>query len=257
MSDSELSEFKWMLTPIDMNIRILHIAETDSTNVCIKKYLGENEAEGLVVSTDFQTSGKGQTGNSWESEAGKNLLFSLLLRPVGLPISSQFLISMLVSVGVVKYLQQYIGDLSIKWPNDIYYQDKKLGGILIENTWQGSVVSSSIIGIGLNINQSAFKSNAPNPVSMFQISGKEFDRGDILNGILQQIDALYSTFSEEKIAELYHQMLYRKDGYHLYMDENERFAARIEKVENDGRLVLITQSDIRKEFYFKEVSFVI
>lgn len=240
-----------------MRISIIHITETDSTNDCIKKYLREDAAEGLVLTTDFQTSGKGQKGNSWESEAGKNLLFSLLLRPADLPIASQFLISMLVSVGVVKYLQQHIDDLSVKWPNDIYYQDKKLGGILIENTWQGSVVASSIVGIGLNVNQSTFKSNAPNPVSMFQIAGKEFDRADVLKGVLQQIEDFYSPFSEDKIFETYHQLLYRNDGFHHYVADNKEFDARIQKVEKDGRLVLITRNDERKEFYFKEVSFVI
>lgn len=240
-----------------MKIEIEHIAETDSTNVYIKKYLRSHVEEGYIVSADFQISGKGQTGNTWESEAGKNLLFSLLLRPVDLPVASQFLISMLVSVGVVKFLQHYMSDLTIKWPNDIYYQDKKLGGILIENTWQGPKVSSSIVGIGLNVNQPTFKSNAPNPVSMFQITGKEIDREEILKGILQEIAALYTDFSEEEITVLYHQLLYRRDGYYLFKDENEKFKARIEKVEKDGRLIIITQNDERKEFYFKEVTFVI
>ena len=240
-----------------MQIQTSFIQETDSTNHLLRDHMRAGAAEGLVIYTDFQTSGKGQTGNSWESAPGENLLFSLLLRPVELPAVSQFLISMLVSAAVVEYLKQFSSEITIKWPNDIYFQNKKLGGILIENTWQGAVVSTSIVGIGLNINQKDFKSNAPNPVSLLQITGIKHDRQVLLNGLLQQINKLYSSLDENKIVLRYHELLFRKEGYYTYRTDEEEFDARIDRVEKDGRLILVTRDGSVKEFYFKEVVFVI
>ena len=157
--------------------KIIHIDETDSTNRWLREQGGE---EDMVVWADFQTAGRGQGTNKWESEQGKNLLFSILLHPKDIPANKQFAISMQVSLAICEALGERIGDLSIKWPNDIYWRNAKICGILIENRLQGSRIRDSIIGVGLNVNQRQFHSDAPNPVSLWQICEQETDREQLL-----------------------------------------------------------------------------
>lgn len=236
----------------------MYIRETDSTNTKLRALLNEQPLpEGFIVRTDFQTSGKGQKGNSWESERGKNLLFSILLYPTYLPIEKQFIISQLISIAIKKTLDQYSVGFSVKWPNDIYYFDKKIGGILIENIIQGNKIKSMIAGIGLNINQIKFKSDAPNPVSLIQITGKRTVLIPVLNQIYENIMELYLQWNEEKIAEIYAESLYRKDGFHRYNASGEEFEAKIIRVHPDGKLELETTGAEKREYYFKEVTFVI
>ena len=166
-----------------MEWKIIHIDETDSTN----RYL-KGVKEGNVVVADYQTSGRGCGTNTWESERGKNMLFSVMIHPVQLPVQRQFHISMAISLAIVEALEQQIGDVSIKWPNDIYWRNAKICGILIENTLQGNRIKDSVIGVGLNVNQRAFHSDAPNPVSLWQIHGQETDREQLLRDILRNFD---------------------------------------------------------------------
>lgn len=236
----------------------MYIKETDSTNTYLRAMLHQQSLpEGFIVRTDFQTSGKGQKGNSWESERGKNLLFSILLYPSELAIEKQFLISQLISIAIKKSLDKYSSGFSVKWPNDIYYFDKKIGGILIENIIQGSRIKSMIAGIGLNINQKKFESDAPNPVSLMQITGKRTARMPLLKDIFKNIMELYFLRDKEKIAAIYAESLYRKEGFHLYKADGEEFRARIVRVHPDGKLELETTGAGIREYYFKEVTFVI
>jgi len=234
------------------------IQETASTNELLWKMLRENALpDGFVVRTDFQTSGKGQIGNSWESEQGKNLLFSLALFPQTIRPDQQFLISRLVSVGIKKALDEYVDDITVKWPNDIYWKDKKLAGILIENSLQGRQIKFSVVGIGLNVNQTEFVSNAPNPVSLCQITGKQMDRDRLMEMICQNVMDLYRHLDVEKLQVEYASMLFRKDGFHAFKADGELFQARIFAVHPDGRLELETSEGEYRSFYFKEVSFII
>ncbi len=234
------------------------IKETASTNELLWKMLREGAfAEGFVVRTDFQTAGKGQIGNSWESEPGKNLLFSMALFPQKIRPDQQFLISQLVSVGIKKALDEYVDDITVKWPNDIYWKDKKLAGILIENSLQGRQIKFAVVGIGLNVNQTEFVSNAPNPVSISQIVGKHIARNPLLEKICQNIMDLYCHLNVEKLQAEYGNMLFRKDGFHTFKADGELFQARIFAVHPDGRLELETSEGEYRSFYFKEVSFVI
>ena len=169
-----------------MKWKIVHIDETESTNQWLKEH-GEDD---MVVVADYQTAGRGCGTNTWESERGQNLLFSVLLHPKQVVASRQFHISMAVSVAICEAVEQFIGDVSIKWPNDIYWRDGKLGGILIEHTLQGSGIKDSIIGVGLNVNQRQFTSDAPNPVSLWQICGQATDRRLLLEDILQRFGRL-------------------------------------------------------------------
>lgn len=217
----------------------------------------EKLPEGFMLYTDFQTAGKGQPGNSWESENGKNLLFSILLYPENIQINKQFILSQLTCLAIKKVLDKYTDNISIKWSNDIYWKEKKICGILIENSLIRDKIGQCIIGIGLNINQEIFTSNAPNPVSLKQITGKEMECDKILFDIRNELIILYKNLDFEKIQQEYHQNLYRKEGFHPYTDTTtkEKFLARIEKVEPDGKLILITENGERKEYYFKEVVF--
>lgn len=161
--------------------KIIRLAETDSTNNYLREQCAKARLpEGSLVIADFQTAGKGQVGNSWESEAGKNLMFSILLYPDSLPANRQFLISQIASLSVKETLEGYTDSVKVKWPNDIYWKDRKICGMLIENDLSGQHLYCSVIGIGLNINQEIFRSDAPNPVSLTQITGKAYDREEVL-----------------------------------------------------------------------------
>ena len=216
----------------------------------------QNIPELFVVRTDFQTAGKGQTGNTWESAKGKNLLFSTVLYPSQIAIEEQFIVSQLVSVAIKQTLDKYADGFSIKWPNDIYWNDKKIAGILIENSLQAGKIKWMIIGVGLNINQEVFLSNAPNPVSLKQITRKRQARKEILNEICKKIELLYTKFDYLAIRTAYIESLYRKNGFYPFRADSETFEARINQIHPDGQMELETQSGEIRGFYFKEVEYV-
>lgn len=228
----------------------MHIDETDSTNRWLREQGGE---ENMVVWADYQTAGRGCGTNHWESERGKNLTFSMLLHPHDVPAQKQFRISRAISLAICKALGQHIGDLSIKWPNDIYWRDGKIGGILIEVTLQGNKVKDCIIGIGLNINQRVFRSDAPNPVSMWQICEQETDCEQLLQEILQAFQEYMCKSNKDE----YQSMLYRRKGFHPYADKDGAFMAEIIDVEDDGHLLLRDDNGQLRRYAFKEVTFVI
>ena len=228
----------------------MHIDETDSTNRWLREQGGE---ENVVVWADYQTAGRGCGTNHWESERGKNLTFSMLLHPHDVPAQKQFRISRAISLALCKALGQHIGDLSIKWPNDIYWRDGKIGGILIEVTLLGNKVKDCIIGIGLNINQRVFRSDAPNPVSMWQICEQETDCEQLLQEILQAFQEYMGKSNKDE----YQSMLYRRKGFHPYADKDGAFMAEIIDVEDDGHLLLRDDNGQLRRYAFKEVTFVI
>ena len=229
----------------------MHIDETDSTNRWLKDH-GEGT---MVVATDYQTAGKGCGSNAWESERGKNLTFSMLIHPDGIAAREQFRITEVVSVALCRTLQPYIyNKVEIKWPNDIYVGDRKLCGILIENRLQGNVIVDCIIGIGLNVNQRVFLSDAPNPVSMYQLTGQETDREALLADFLQTFD---QEWQNKTNGSEYRELLYRKGKDGLYEDKTGRFVARLTDVLPDGRLLLVDEEGKEHTYAFKEVSFII
>ena len=238
-----------------MNWKIVHIDETDSTNSWLQKRLAADERSdaNLVIWAEYQTAGRGCGTNRWESERGENLTFSMLIHPKELPATQQFHISMAISLAICEAIGQYIGDVSIKWPNDIYWRNGKIGGILIENTLKGNIIMESIIGVGLNVNQRVFKSDAPNPVSMWQICEHETDREALLKEILEAFERIL----DSKIREQYLSKLYRRKGYHPYADKEGAFMAEIVTVEDDGHLVLHDDNGKERRYAFKEVQFII
>ncbi len=234
------------------------LESVDSTNAYLKEWLTKEDLEeNTVVVAHHQTAGRGQTGASWESEPGKNLTFSLLLYPSFLPFNQHFLILQAVSLGIKDVLAHYVHDISIKWPNDLYWENKKMGGILIENAIEGSIFQSSVIGVGLNVNQDVFYSDAPNPVSLKQITGQEIILEELLNQLWDNILLYYNQIREEiqrpVIAQAYKQSLYRKEGYYPYNDAAGDFLARIADVEENGQLVLEDIHQQIRRYSFKEV----
>lgn len=244
-----------------MKYDIEFLSKTDSTNARLREQLSLGDLkEFSVLYTDYQVSGRGQRGNSWESENAKNLLFSIYLAPQFVPVKSQFLISQIASLSVAEALAQYTTNITIKWPNDIYWNQKKICGMLIEHNLSNQMLSQSIIGIGLNVNQKTFVSNAPNPVSLSNIIGRDVNREALLEDILERLNEYYNQLksgNENLIIENYHRSLFRKEGYHLYSDKDGSFLAKIVRVELDGRFVLSTLSGELRSYLFKEVQVVL
>lgn len=247
--------------PESFPVSLVYLKETESTNkylndLCNKQCVGEL----TTVTTDFQTSGRGQRGNSWESERGQNLMFSFVLYPAFLKARKQFLLSQIISLAIKEELDTHVSDVSIKWPNDIYWKEKKICGMLIENDLMGRNISQSIAGIGININQEMFHCSAPNPVSLRQITGKKYDLFEILKNIMLRIQSYYSLLKKgdtTSIACQYEKSLFRREGIHRYKDANGEFLARIVCVEPEGRLILEDEMLMKRDYMFKEVEYLL
>ena len=215
--------------------------------------------DGTVIRALFQSSGRGQMGNGWESEAGKNLLISIILYPNMVPASDNFLISMTISLGISDYLDRKISGCTIKWPNDIYIHNDKIAGILIENSVIDNSVISSIAGIGLNINQCRFLSNAPNPVSMSMITGKEYDIDLCLKELTDDLDNRYEQLKSgrnEIIRNDYIKRLFRLNVWSHFRDSDGIYKGRLVSVNRQGMLQVETSGGKTREYSFKEVEFI-
>lgn len=229
----------------------MYIKTTNSTNSLMKEMLTKGEwpeCERFLY-TGYQTAGRGQTGNSWESEADKNLLCSILLPP------NKNLYFLNIAVGVA--LLRVIGeDFTIKWPNDIYYGDKKVAGILIENAIIGNEIKYSIAGIGLNVNQTTFVSDAPNPVSLKQIRGQEYDIERLMNLLFETVQSVLNE-SEQEVWAYYKSHLYRREGFWPFEDKNGTLEARISDVLPTGEIILCDRQGNQRIYEFKQIRYVL
>ena len=240
----------------NLKFNTIHIEECDSTNAFLQRLLSEVPLEeGTVVCTDFQTKGRGQLTNVWEAEAGKNILCSILLRPKMLPIKQQFLISQAISVAIVNVLNTFAEGFSIKWPNDIYYKENKIAGILIENTLSSASIDTCIIGLGLNVNQTIFVSNAPNPISLHNIIGKETSVQTLLESILHKFGKVYElVYSDtQSLRQTYFSHLLFNGDMRTYKDGNGTFRGKIVDVEDFGHLIIEDEAGEKRRYAFKEV----
>lgn len=246
-----------------MNIKELD--RTTSTNTWAKQHAAEL-THGTVVVTHNQTAGRGQRGNCWEAAPGKNLTFSLFLHPEGVSPARQFLISEIVALAVVEAVEHALAEavasdrIKVKWPNDIYVDDRKIAGILIEHTLTGSGIGHTIAGIGLNVNQTVFESDAPNPVSLAMLARKEFSLPPLLSGICSRIAGAFPVADADAVHAEYHRRLWRADGkpYTFALPDGTLFEAVIEKVAPGGQLTLLTSPGAEsRTFLFKEVAFVL
>ena len=241
----------------------LKVNQTASTNTYLSR-LAATLPGGTVIYTPSQTAGRGQKGNSWESEDGKNLTFSLLLKRPPVKARDQFYLSEAAALAVVEALTAAAGDgFTVKWPNDVYWQDKKVCGMLIENSLDGSDIAHSIIGIGINVNQESFVSDAPNPVSLVNITGREHDLDALLRQVCSRIEGMVANLGDENARVDLHQRymaaLYRNDGQEYpYEDASgHRFMASVAGIAPDGTLTLRHNDGTLHDYLFKEVRHII
>ena len=243
---------------------IYHFSITSSTNDDARD---EKYCEGDVVWADFQTAGRGQRGHEWHSRKGENLTFSVVLEPTFVPIAEQFAVSEVVALSLVDMLAEYGIEARIKWTNDIYVGDRKLVGILIEHSLATSTLRRTIVGIGINVNQTEFDASLPNPVSMAQLLDTELNVEDVLQRFLAHLQRNYEVLREMQNAkcrmqnvlhERYNALLYRLNEYHTYaLPSGERFEAKILGTASNGALRLEDKQGKIKDYLFKEVEFVI
>jgi BirA family biotin operon repressor/biotin-[acetyl-CoA-carboxylase] ligase len=242
------------------DIKVINLDLVDSTNNYARGLVLHKEAEeGTVVLAQQQTNGRGHGKNCWESEIGKNLLCSILFKPTFLYPANQFFLSMVVSLGIFDFVASEVNDVKIKWPNDIYISENKIGGILIENTIMGNQMSDSVSGIGLNINQETFVSNAPNPVSLKLVTRQVYNLECCLEKVWLNIFKWYEVLKLgdfDKIAKTYTSNLFRINEWATYKDKDGEFIGQIIGVDEIGQLKIQTQKKIIRLFQFKEVEYI-
>ena len=238
-----------------------HFSQIDSTNAFLQKQQSECDIRNWVVSADEQTAGKGMGSNSWESEVGKNLTFSLAVNMGFLPAERQFLLSEAVPLGIVEVLDKLlpVEKLSIKWPNDIYYGNRKLAGILINSTIKASMMDISIIGIGLNVNQIQFQNWPTHPVSLKLITGKDFELQPLLEQlaehIIKKVEQLKS--NPTTIEQDYLKRLFRYRTWADYEVDGKVLRLFMTGIDPFGRLQLVDEQQTLYTFDIKEIKFVL
>ena len=266
---------------MEKNLGIKWYDTIDSTNSQAAREL-DTAPEGSVWIADFQTAGRGQRGNKWEGKKGENLTFSILFRPEFLHPAKQFLISQICALGVSRYLNGKGLPAKIKWPNDIYIEDRKICGMLIEHSLRSDKLAVSIAGIGLNLNQTVFDSDAPNPTSMMlEFSSRQmehahqFNRREELASLLGYIFTAYDELREgfeEELDNEYTENLYRLGEFHKFIETDseapgdvpvEKMAAgreitaRIIGTDRYGCAILELENGERRTYPFKGIRYVI
>lgn len=241
-------------------MQVIKLSATDSTNAYLKRIAkGENLPDFTVVHTDHQTAGRGQRGSQWDTEAGKNLTFSVLKRLKSFPALHHFMLNARISLSIYHSLQALeIPQLYLKWPNDILSGTQKICGILVENQVQGKFISTSIIGIGLNLNQMHFP-NLPHATSLKNLTGREYDRDRVLFSILQRLESDLASIDFDAFAttlKAYEAHLYLKDISAKFQRQDRTFfEGKIRGVTLEGLLQIELGDATQESFGFKEVSY--
>jgi len=239
--------------------KVVKLEETGSTNRFLNELIqSEILPEGTVVTANYQIAGQGLGGTSWYSDPGKNLLMSVVFNPEFLPVKKIYLISKAIALAIKDFLMEENIHAKIKWPNDIYVEDKKICGVLIENSLRGSVVLQSICGIGLNINQETFPADIPNPVSMKLVTGKNYSIDECRVKLCRQLEKRYLQIKSQNfnfINNDYLKSLHRFYEMETYETAGGKFNAQIIDVEDEGRLVIKKENGAILRFSFKEIKF--
>lgn len=242
----------------DPELEYKHLDEISSTNDYLRNY--SPHASITVAVADYQTHGRGQVGNTWVSDRGRNLLFSILVCPTDLRAGNGFILSQAMALSIKDVLDRHLSGVLIKWPNDIYCHDRKICGTLIENTLSGAYVARSVIGSGINVNQTDFPDGlAVPPTSTYLQSGHEMPVEDLLRDIVQCFRIYYAEVQQgryERIRELYHDSLYMKDRLCTFRDNGGLFQGFISHVEPSGHLIIRDESMQERRYAFKEVKLV-
>jgi BirA family biotin operon repressor/biotin-[acetyl-CoA-carboxylase] ligase len=248
------------LTTLFTGRQIIEIESVESTNSFLSGLLKTQLVpEGSIVRAYSQLSGRGQMGARWSSEDGKNLLVSFAFYPTFVVPRNIFLLNKTYALGVYDYIHSVLGnDVKIKWPNDIYWKSKKLGGILVENTITTTVVTNSILGLGLNVNQLEFPSNLPNPISIGQIIPGNHNLNSLLNGLSNKVESRYLQLrrgEKQTIDEDYKKALFRCEEWAFYEDKKGKFPGRIKGVDNQGLLKVEDEEGEIRLFDLKELKY--
>jgi BirA family biotin operon repressor/biotin-[acetyl-CoA-carboxylase] ligase len=244
----------------------IRLKRINSTNKYALDVISKSKPiEGTVISASFQYDGRGQIGRFWESEEDKNITCSIVLKPSFLPAPDQFQLNIAVSLAVLDFVNHFLAKtevkVSIKWPNDIYVGNEKIGGILIQNTLLGKFISASIIGIGINVNQVKFSSDIPNPTSLIKMLNDKTDLDTAFSYLFRFMTKRYHQLSSgdiESMKEEYLAHLYGKDVWLIFHSENEsQFKGKIVDIDEIGRLNIQKKDGIIQSFAFREISLVL
>ena len=238
-----------------------HFDKIDSTNAYLQRKHSEADIRNWVVSANEQTAGKGMGSNSWESEAGKNLTFSLAVDMSFLPAEKQFLLSKAVPLGIIDVLDNILPNekLSIKWPNDIIYENRKLAGILINSTIKANMMDVSIIGIGLNVNQMQFKDWPTHPISLKQITSETYDLQPLLEQIVEHILIKVKQLNDTPavIEQDYLKRLFRYHTWADYEVEGKIVRLFMTGIDKFGRLQLLDEQQKMFCYEIKQIRFLL
>jgi len=239
---------------------IIRLETAGSTNVIASERIASHQPpEGTAILSQFQTAGKGQAGAIWESEPGQNLLVSYIFYPKFVEPRDLFNLNKAITLGVYDYLKSILKKhLYIKWPNDIIYRDKKIAGILIENSVTFTEVNHSVVGIGININQEEFKPYVPEAVSLRNATEKKYDTDECFAALCSFLESRYLQLKQANLQVInsdYRNALYRLGEYSTFRRKRTIFNARITGVSNDGQLILENDKGKMETFRFKEVAF--
>ena len=242
---------------------LIRLSTVDSTNRYVRDeaatlWAKSGFADGLVVvSAEHQTAGRGQRGNTWNSNAGENLLFSILIRPgEALKVAEQFLLSQTVALALHGAMKSYDIDTRLKWPNDIYVGKRKLAGVLVELDYSGTFVEQAIIGVGINVNQVLFPVMDRIPVSMKMLQGRSFVTDKILETVIDCFERNYTELCKGNtyaITAQYTGLLLGINERRSYIDADGPFEGVIEEVENDGHLLVRRADGAMSRYAFKEI----
>ncbi len=242
-------------------MNIIKLNAIDSTNSYLKKCIVEKDLESYtVVLAEHQTKGRGQMGAVWESERGKNLTFSILVKFLNFEVHQQFYLSMAVALAVLRTVNTYLNtSIFVKWPNDILADKDKLAGILIENMLTGNQIKQAVIGIGLNVNQEKFSENVKNVTSLKKLTNLNFDKDKLLGEIVESLK-YYINYIECKdfmrLKKLYLKKLYRFEIPTMFEDKSGYiFLGKIITVSEDGHLVIELENETTRKFNLKEIKF--
>ncbi len=247
---------KFFAKPLFLGKNVIFLPECHSTNDLALSLLDKPDiGEGTIIITQNQTKGRGQRGNIWISEPGKNITCSLILQPGFLQISQQFGLTLVASLAVYDLISQVVPNVKIKWPNDIYVGDKKIAGILIENSLKNNSIEYAVIGIGINVNQKGFAS--PVATSLALESNLDFVLDEQIESLLMLIEKWYLKLKQNRseIKNSYLQKLYWYHEQRVFEDIEGEFEGTILGVDQLGRLVIDTSSG-QRVYDIKEVKFI-
>jgi len=242
-----------MMELLFMGRHVIRLDSVESTNNFAATMLQANIAEGAVIVAREQTGGRGQRGNSWFSEPGKNLTLTYILRPGFISVEDQYLLNKAIAVAVARTTELIVpaSFVRIKWPNDIFLENRKLAGVLVETSVKGSQIVSCLAGIGLNVNQTAFQVSGGNPVSLAMELGRELKLDEVMNLLSKQLEVYYLKLRSGQrnlITQEYNALLWKRGHLHTFQKDGKDFPAVIEHVDEQGRLVLLLENGVEEAF---------